>query len=207
MILQINELNAKVGELSKLNFNLEMKYKDSLRESEFSNPVTMNAKDSLENDELKNKIERKENELVDKKIKYERDIEKQINEILKLKEIIDKLNFDLSEHKLMKKEFEDLKIKVKELAKYKELCADYNNLLTTIDSRNKQIENLNTEKKSFISQIEKFQKEMIIEKDRYRQLDYEKKKIEYDYNDVKADISRLEVQNKRKDTFVKIIFL
>ena len=166
-------------------------------------PITMNAKDSLENDELKIKLEHKENELIDKKIKYERDLEKQINEIFKLKEYNEKLNYDLLEHKLMKKEFEDLKIKVKELAKYKELCADYNNLLSTIDSRNKQIENLNIEKKSYISQLEKYQKEMIIEKDRYRQLDYDKKKIEYDLNDVKADVSRMEIQIKRKDTFVK----
>jgi hypothetical protein len=58
------------------------------------------------------------------------------------------------------------------------------------------------EKRTLTSQVEKFQKDLIIEKDRYRQLEYEKKKIEYDLNDVKADVSRMEGQIKRKDTYV-----
>ena len=91
---------------------------------------------------------------------------------------------------------------MKELAKYKELCADYNNLLTTIDNRNLQIETLNNEKRGYVSQNERLQKEIIIEKDKYRQLEYEKKNMEYDLNDMRADVSRMENHFKRKDTYV-----
>jgi chromosome segregation ATPase len=160
------------------------------------------AKESLENEELKNKVDNKDNEILEIKIKYDREIEKQNNEIYRLKESIDKLNYDLLEYRQMKKEYEDLKIKVKELAKYKELCADYNDLLSTIDARNRQLEAVNTEKRGYITQIERLQKEIIVEKDRYRQLEYEKKKLEYDFNDMRADVSKMEIQIKRKDTCV-----
>jgi chromosome segregation ATPase len=160
------------------------------------------AKESLENEELKNKVDNKDNEILEIKIKYDREIEKQNNEIYRLKESIDKLNYDLLEYRQMKKEYEDLKIKVKELAKYKELCADYNDLLSTIDARNRQLEAVNTEKRGYVTQIERLQKEIIVEKDRYRQLEYEKKKLEYDFNDMRADVSKMEIQIKRKDTCV-----
>ena len=144
----------------------------------------------------------KDNELFEMKIKYDREVEKHNNEMNKFKVTIEKLNYELLEFKQMKKEYEDLKIKVKELAKYKELCADYNNLLTTIDNRNLQFETLNNEKRGYVSQNERLQKEIIIEKDKYRQLEYEKKKMEYDLNDMRADVSRMENHFKRKDTYV-----
>lgn len=203
---QIGDLNMRISDLSKQNSVIDLKYKDCRRELEMSRTTghvhSMTAKDSLEIEELKSKHECKDNELFEFKIKYDREVEKNNNEINKFKEIIEKLNYELLEFKQVKKEYEGLKIKVKELAKYKELCADYNNLLTTIDNRNKQIETLNNEKRGYASHIEKVQKEMIIEKDRFRQLEYEKKKIEYDLNDMKADVSRMEVQIKRKDTYV-----
>ncbi len=176
---QIGDLNTKIQELNKVNSNLDLKFKDCLREIEMSKISTIGgvitAKESLENEELKNKVDNKDNEILEIKIKYDREIEKQNNEIYRLKENIDKLNYDLLEYRQMKKEYEDLKIKVKELAKYKELCADYNDLLSTIDARNRQLETVNTEKRGYVTQIERLQKEIIVEKDRYRQLEYEKK--------------------------------
>jgi len=205
---QIGDLNTKIQELNKVNSNLDLKFKDCLREIEMSKISTIGgvitAKESLENEELKNKVDNKDNEILEIKIKYDREIEKQNNEIYRLKENIDKLNYDLLEYRQMKKEYEDLKIKVKELAKYKELCADYNDLLSTIDARNRQLEAVNTEKRGYVTQIERLQKEIIVEKDRYRQLEYEKKKLEYDFNDIKADVSKMEFQIKRKDTCVNI---
>jgi chromosome segregation ATPase len=203
---QIGDLNTKIQELNKVNSNLDLKFKDCLREMEMSKITTIGgvitAKESLENEELKNKVDNKDNEILEIKIKYDREIEKQNNEIYRLKESIDKLNYDLLEYRQMKKEYEDLKIKVKELAKYKELCADYNDLLSTIDARNRQLEAVNTEKRGYVTQIERLQKEIIVEKDRYRQLEYEKKKLEYDFNDMRADVSKMEIQIKRKDTCV-----
>jgi chromosome segregation ATPase len=203
---QIGELNNKIQDLNKLNSNLDLKFKDCLRELEMSKVTTIGAvitaKESLENEELKNKVDNKDNEILEIKIKYDRELEKQNNEIYRFKETIDKLNYDLLEYRQMKKEYEDLKIKVKELAKYKELCSDYNDLLSTIDTRNRQLEAVNTEKRGYITQIERLQKEIIVEKDRYRQLEYEKKKLEYDFNDMRADVSKMEVQIKRKDTYV-----
>jgi predicted nucleic acid-binding Zn-ribbon protein len=93
---------------------------------------SMTAKESLEIDALKSKVENKDNELLELKIKYDRETEKHNAEIYRFKETIEKLNYDLLEYRHMKKDHEDLKNKVKELAKYKELCADYNNLLATI---------------------------------------------------------------------------
>jgi len=204
---QVGELNTRVTELRKQNTDLDHKFKDCLRELEMSKLSlvggSMTAKESLENEELKSKMDNKDQEILEIKIKYDREIEKQNNEIYRLKETIDKLNYDILEYRQMKKEYDDLKTKVKELARYKELCSDYNDLLSTIDTRNKQIEQLNNDKRSYISQVDRLQKEMIIEKDRYRQLEYEKKKLEYDLNDMRADVSKMEGQIKRKDTYVK----
>lgn len=203
---QIGELNTKITELNKQNTNLDLKFKDCLRDLEMAKISTIGgvitAKESLENEELKNRVDNKDHEILEIKIKYDREIEKQNNEIYRLKETIDKLNYDILEYRQMKKEYDDLKIKVKELAKYKELCSDYNDLLSTIDARNRQLEVVNNEKRSYVSQIERLQKEIIVEKDRYRQLEYEKKKLEFDYNDMRADVSKMECQIKRKDTNV-----
>jgi hypothetical protein len=115
---QIGDLNTKIQDLNKVNSNLDLKFKDCLREMEMSKITTIGgvitAKESLENEELKNKVDNKDNEILEIKIKYDREIEKQNNEIYRLKESIDKLNYDLLEYRQMKKEYEDLKIKVKE---------------------------------------------------------------------------------------------
>lgn len=206
--MQLADMNQKIVDLMKANNSIELKYKDCQRELEMAknsqNSTTMTARESLEIDELKASIASKDNQLMELKVKYDREGEKNTQEIYKLRETVEKLNYDLAEYKTIKRENEDLKIKIKEYMKYKELCADYNDLLTTIDNRNKQIEQLNSEKRSLASQVERLHKELIIEKDKYRQLEYEKKKIEYDLNDVKADVSRMEGAFRRKDTYVMI---
>ena len=53
--------------------------------------------------------------------------------------------------------------------------------------------------------IEKIQKDMNIEKDKYRQLEYEKKKMEFEFHDIKKDMSRMETQMKKREINVKKI--
>ena len=206
---ELTDIKQKNIDLEKRNNEFEVKYKDLFRELDLlkSNAKFggMNMQESLVNNELETKLHQKENELEDKKKEYEL-IERRFNDDRnKLKEKISELQDKLRDLKILNSENDKLKTKIKELVPFKEKCFDYDNLVISLEARNKQIENLNNEKKKMLDTIEKIQKDMNIEKDKYRQLEYEKKKMEFEFHDIKKDMSRMETQMKKREINVKKI--
>ena len=207
---ELSEFRIKNMELEKRNSEYESKYKDLFRELELlkSNAKFggMNMQESLVNNELESRLQQKENELDDKKKEFELMERHYTEERNNLKEKLNVMQDKLLELKTVNAENEKLKARIKELVPFKEKCFDYDNLVISLEARNKQIENLNNEKKKMLETLEKVQKEMSNEKEKYRQLDYEKKKMEFEFNDIKKDMSRMENQMKKKEITVKSRF-
>ena len=88
----------------------------------------------------------------------------------------------------------------------KEKISDYENLIMIIESKSKNIENLQNDKKTLLFTLEKIQKELNSEKDKSRSIEFEKKKLEIDFQEAKATIvrleNRLENHQKRKESMV-----
>jgi hypothetical protein len=204
---ELTDYKQRTAELEKRNSEYEIKYKDLFRELELfkSNPKFggMNMQESLVNNELETRLRQKENELEDRKKDFELMERHYTEERNNLKDKLNVFQDKLLEYKTINAENEKLKARVKELVPFKEKCFDYDNLVISLEARNKQIENLNNEKKKLLETIEKIQKDVGVEKEKFRQLEYEKKKLEFEYNDVKKDMSRMEHQIKKKDLNVK----
>ena len=204
---ELSDVKLKNIEIEKKNSELEVKYKDLFRELELLKSNTkfggMNKHESLVNNELETKLHLKENELEDEKKEFEFMKNHFTDERNKLKDKINDLQDKVRDFKALNAENEKLKLKIKELLPFKEKCFDYDNLVISLEARNKQVENLNNEKKKMLDSLEKIQKEINVEKDKYRQLDYEKKKMELEFNDIKKDVSRMETQLKKKELNVK----
>jgi chromosome segregation ATPase len=203
---ELNEVKMKNYELEKRNSEYEVKYKDLFRELELLKSNTkfggMNMQESLVNNELENRLQQKENELEDRKKEFELMERHFTDERNNLKEKLNVMQDKLLEMKTVNAENEKLKLRIKELLPFKEKCFDYDNLLISLEARNKQIENLNNEKKKMLETIEKVQKDMNFEKEKFRQLEYEKKKMEFEFNDIRKDMSRMETQLKKKEITV-----
>ena len=147
---ELSEMKLRNIDLEKRNYEYEVKYKDLFRELELLKTNAkfggMNVQESLVNNELESKLNQKENELEDKKKDFEL-IEKHFSEERnKLKEKITDLQEKVLELKGVNSENEKLKGKIKELIPFKDKCFDYDNLLISLEARNKQIETLNNEK-------------------------------------------------------------
>jgi len=127
-----------------------------------------------------------------------------VSENNKLKEKNNLLQDKVIELKNISNDNEKLKVKIKELLQFKEKCIDYDNLVIYLEQRNKQVENLNLEKKKFVETIQNLQREFKEEKEKFRQLEFEKKKIEFEFNDIRNNMSRIETQLKRKDNLNNI---
>lgn len=205
-MIDFSELSNKYNELEKNHSDLDSRYKDSLREIELikSNFALdqMSKNESLEIIRLKDIINQKDNEIEDNKKQNEIDLKRLYEEKMTFKENYERLNDKLISMKSLQSEHDKLKLKVKELSQYKDRCSDLENELLKLDSKEKQIEILSTESKNLKDQVERLQKDLKGEKEKFRHLEYEKKKIEYELNDAKKDVSRFERVVQRKDTFV-----
>ena len=102
------------------------------------------------------------------------------------------------EYKNVHNENEKLKSKIKEYNLMKDKIKDYDDIVITLEFKNKQIEKLISEKQTSSLQIEKLNKEITVEKEKCRNLNYEKKKYELELNDLK-DVSRVEFSKRRND--------
>ena len=213
---EIETLNQKIYNCEKSQIEIENKYKDAIREVELAkqnerDTSTIQFEESLKNNELKATILQQKNEIEDMKRnnKILNDIYNEENNKLKDK-------FELQEDKMIdfktvQSENEKLKLKLKEYTKLKEKISDYENLLIIIESKSKNLDNMQHEKKTLMLNLEKLQKEVITEKDKYRNLEFEKKKTEIELNDSKNMINRLENrldnQFRKRDSIVKIKFI
>jgi hypothetical protein len=208
---EIESLNQKIFNLEKTISEIELKYKDALREAEIakqneSKTNEFSFEESLKNNELKAKIILQKNEIDDLKRNHEELILKYLEENNKLKEKLEVAEDKLLEVNILKNENEKMKNKVKDYQKLKEKVSDYDNLLMIMNSKTKSIDSLQNDKKTLMMNLDKLQKELITEKDKFRNIEFEKKKLEFDYQEANNLITRLEnrldVQQKKKVSLV-----
>lgn len=201
---EISKLFQKNEVLEKNYQDLETKYKDKERELEIvKSTQTQNMKfheelfkDNIANSELMSKLNQKELELSDLKRENEAYVKRMNEEIKKLRDKMDAYEDRMQDYKSIKSQNDKLNSKIKELSITKERHQEYDEMRKTLEIKNKQIETLLKEKQTFASQIDKLNKELLVEKEKFHKVDFEKKKMEYDLNEAKKDVSRLEVNSK-----------
>ena len=208
-------LKSKYNDLEKEFMELNLRHKDAIIEINFQKNKNLNSievqeeliKDTIMFNQLKNDFEQKDNEIEDLKRDLEL-INKRNNEekmklkvvlkIIYLKDKISEYEDKLHGYKNLHQENERLKAKIKEYNLLKDKIKEYDDIVITLELKNKQIEKLISEKQASSLQIEKLNKEIATEKEKCRGLIYEKKKYELELNDLK-DVSRTELSKKRSD--------
>ena len=195
-----NKLENKIKEI-------EFQYKDSLRQIELNkisnnNSIQMKEEmleESLNINRMKNLVESKYLEIED--LNSEIDLIKKFNieEVNKLKEKLEKYEEKIAFNRNLSNDNDKLKNKIKELQLFKENQSQYDELVLSLESKSRIIDSLIKEKQGFISQNEKYTKDILQEKDKNRQTEYNMKKIDYDINELKNEKSKLENMLKTKD--------
>jgi hypothetical protein len=200
-------LRQKLNNIEKSFSELEYQYKDSrteilnLKTSTKSNIQVQEEllQESFLIAELKNQISNKEMEMEDLKKDHDLQI-KSLNEIINtLNEKLEIYEDKLSSMKNLSNENEKLKIKIKELSFLKEKQLEYDELVLNVETKSRTIDNLIKEKQTYISQIEKSNKEILSERDKYRQAEYERKKLDFELKDLRGEYNRLEQLFKNKE--------
>ncbi len=183
---QISEMDSKIKDNETEILFLRQKTQISLETQKeyFCNTAT--------NQELKILLKEKDFEIIDNKRKNDLTIKKLNEELFKLTEKNENLEDKLQEINSLKIQNEKLFTKVKEMNIYKDKKIEFENLLNTNETNNKQIELLVKEKQSFINQIDKLSEELQKTKEKLSICEYEKKNIEYDLIDLKKDYIKLE---------------
>jgi hypothetical protein len=197
---KMEALEYENGELSKKNeevnnqlVDLELKYKDAFREIEI---LRINLKNNIQAERasyddavvisnLKAEILKRDFEIQDIKINNELGLKSANDEISRLRIKVETLEDKLDVFKSTHYENEKLKLKIKELNIIKEKLNDYEVMESNLESKNRQIEKLIKEKQHFIAQTEKLMKENMTEREKHRQVDYEKKKLENEFKEIK----------------------
>lgn len=194
--------------LEKKLKEIENKYKDMQREVEVNNFSEKINKIHIEKEileenfqisHIKNDIKSKEIELEEKNKEIVRLNKHHNEEIVSYEERIEILNEKILSYKEIAVENEKLKNKVKELLVFKEKQGEFEEMSLILESKCRQIENLINEKQGFSSQIEKFSKEVLNEKEKLRKKDYEYKQLNLDYNELKREVIRLETEKKTNE--------
>jgi hypothetical protein len=193
---------------SERNYSeLEFKYKDSTRENEYlknSNKSNIKVQEELLNEsilinQLKTQLSQKDMEIEDIKKDYELQIKSYNDKITQLSEKLEVYSDKISAMKSLSNENEKLKIKIKELSLLKDKQMEYDEMVLNLESKIRMIDTLNKEKQSYISQLEKANKDMLTEKEKCRQSEYERKRLEFELNDLKKENSRMENNFKNKE--------
>jgi len=182
----ISELEAKLKDCESELFLLKDKSTLSLKAQEES--IT----NSAFNQELKSQLKSKESEIDDLKRKHDSTVKRLNEELFKMKEKNENLEDKIHELNSLRSQNEKLYMKVKELNIYKDKKIEFENLLSTNETKNKQIELLVKEKQSFLGQIDKLCDDLKEIKEKLSICEYEKRNLEYELHDMKKDFSRLE---------------
>lgn len=199
-----SEFKSKIESLTNAYNDLDLRLKDKEREYEIYKSgqiAQMKAQEDLLSDnfstsELRNVLISKEMEIVDLKRDYEFNAKRSDEETKKLKEKLDSYEDKLQDYKSLKAQNDKLNSKIKEMNLLKDKSSNYDTLQKTLEQKNSQIESLLKDKTLFAQNLEKLNKELNQEKEKCRTIEFEKRKLEYDLNDMKKDVSRYEMQYK-----------
>lgn len=199
-----SSLKEQYGYIEKKLNDLEIKYKDALRDVEFlksSNKKNMQVqeellKDSMLTSQLKSQLSQKEMELVDLKSEYEFQVKSQEEKIQSLNDKLEIYSDKISSLQSLANENEKLKLKLKDLNILKEKQVEYEDLIASIESKNRMIDSSIKDKQNLFAQLEKLNSEFLAEKDKSRRLENDRKRLEADLIETKNEFSRIEKQLK-----------
>ena len=93
---------------------------------------------------------------------------------------------------------QNLKQKLKEFEEIGEKHKNFDCLLVELELKNEQITILFNDKKKYENSINKLFKDLFLEREKYRSLEFEKKKLEYELKDLNGLNIRLQNQNYKK---------
>lgn len=194
--------------------NMEMRLKDFTREVELSKKNNNNLSNIHEQHLLEENIliSQYKNDLKMKEIEVQ-DKDKEIfqlkafykEEIKRFTEKVELLQDQLVNYKDSSNEIEKLKFKIKDLLQYKDQQFELEEISRNLDSKNRIIDALISEKQILNSQLEKITNEISKEKDKFRKLEYEHNQMKTIHDGLKMDISRLE--NFIKSNKINVSFL
>lgn len=201
LAFQIN----KYDELNNSYIDLELQFKDVSRENEM---IKMNLKshnqvaedfynDALQITTLKNDLVRKDIEIEDIKRMHELKIKNLQDEMDKFINKLEIADDKLAEMRSIRHENEKLKIKIKEYNMIKDKISDYNKLETAVEEKNTQIDELLKEKAKYLARIEELLKENNQEKIKMNNTEYEKKKLEFELNEIKKIDTKVEMKRRK----------
>lgn len=204
-------LKEKLSDKDRLYNDIEYKYRDSLREVELlknSNKSNFIAQEellqeSLNVNKIKAQLQQKDIEMEDIRRDNELIVKSLKEEISKLKEKMEIYEDKVSHNKAISNENEKLKAKIKELNLLKEKQIEYDDVVLNLESKTRMIDTLMKEKQNFVTQIEKLNNDVLAERQKSRQTEFERKKIESEVNDLRKDQSRLETQLRNKEILVQ----
>lgn len=213
LLKAINDYENKIREEKNKNSNLEMriselenKQKDFLREIEMSRSNdNMNKmqqemmEESMLISQLRSDLKSKELELEDKNREIIHQKKLQSEEIARLQEKLDNMHEKVISSKDQGSEIEKLRTKVKELQVFRDKQSDFDEIVMSLESKTRMVDNLVQEKQAINSQLEKYSKEILNEKDKVRKKEYELKQVNYDLQEIKKENARLESLLKIKN--------
>lgn len=193
---ELSKYKSKCETLEKNFYELEYKYSEKERECEIAkNKHSQNIiaqeemfKESLTISELMSKLNEKELLLVDITKEKEMNEMRYNEEINRLSDKLESYDDKIQEFHSLKTQNEKLNMRIKEM---KDKLADGNTVeeyQRAIDAKNKQIEAMIKEKQQIVNQNEKITKELFHEKEKTRASDHEKKRLEFDLNDMKREL-------------------
>lgn len=201
------KLKDKISAMEVTFSDLDSKYKDLLREAELlKNTNKSNIKvqeellqESIQITQLKNLYSQKEIEMEDMKKDYELQIKSYKEKVASLDEKIENLEDRISSFKSLSTENDKLKSKIKELNLLKEKQNENDDLVLNLESKTRMIDTLIKDKQVYINQIEKLNKDILNEKEKTRTTEFERKRLEFELNDLRKENSRMENMLKNKE--------
>lgn len=203
----IVELQSQNGSLKDALHHNQIQVKDLIREIEIlkdNHSQNFLAHedlliDSINNNLMKTQLNQKEVEIEETKRESDKLIKKYLDEMDYLKEIIEQHEDRQIEIKAIVNENERLKIRNKELSNQKEQYLDVGDLRNTLEKQIETIDTLTRDKSTYILQIEKLNDEYVQAKEKISIVEFERKKLQYELEETKKDVIRLENHNRRKE--------
>lgn len=215
LLKNINELDSNLREEKKKTqilenklTELENKQKDYTRELEMvrnTDNLSKFQQEMLEEammiSNIKSELKNKEMELEDKCREIVQLKKFHSEEISTMREKVDNLQEQLSSSKDQSKDLEKLRLKIKELQVFKDKQTDFDDLMFNLESKSRMNDNLLADKQGLSTQLEKYSKEILNEKEKYRKKEYECKKLNIDIQELKKEKSQIEKMLKLKESY------
>ena len=197
MVLLENEKKIKELEIKNQEYLNEIDAFKKLNEKKLNDHEKL-LRESILNSTLHNLLQLKDNEILENKKENELLMKRYLDDNYRLKEEVDLLTEKNVEFEEMKVEHEKLKKKAKELEILKEKMVLHEKSVLELQTKNNQIDFLTKEKQNYILSVDKLQKDIIIEKDKARVVENEKRKLENEIIDLKRENTKL---SKKLDDF------